>query len=221
MRLLLVEDDDDLAQALMQGLEQSAYTVARVADGPAAAQALRSGEFSIAIVDIGLPGRSGLEVLSEARQAGNQMPVLILTARDAPGEKVQGLDAGADDYLVKPFDFDELLARLRALRRRVSGRTQSRLESGPLVLDPTAVQAYWHEQPVSLSRREFMLLETLLENAGKVVPRHQLETDLYGWLDPVSSNAIEVHIHHLRKKFSDELIRTVRGIGYMLQPPGG
>lgn len=216
MRLLLAEDDTALARVLTAGLRQAAYSVECVTDGPSASAALNSGEFSICILDIGLPGHSGLQVLQQLRRSGNLMPVLVLTARDGPGERVQGLDAGADDYLVKPFDFDELLARLRAIQRRVSGAQASVLQSGALLLDLSSRQVSLADREIALGRREFVLLKMLLENVGRIVTRDRLETELYGWLDPVASNALEVHVHHLRKKLGADTIRTMRGVGYML-----
>jgi two-component system OmpR family response regulator/two-component system response regulator QseB len=168
------------------------------------------------VLDLGLPRLSGMEVLNRARQRGQTMPILILTARDATGDKVAGLDSGADDFLVKPIDLDELTARIRALTRRSAGRAAPLLIHGDLALDPAAHTVTLSGQPVELSSREFPLLQMLLENAGRVLTRSQLEQSIYGWRDEPDSNALEVHIHHLRKKLGNELIRTLRGVGYTI-----
>ena len=218
MRLLLVEDDEILGDGLKAGLGNAGYTVDWVSDGQAALHALESDEFSLVVLDIGLPRLSGLDVLRTARAAGVATPVLILTARDTVQDRVAGLDAGADDYLVKPFDLDELLARLRALRRRGAGRATTRIVHGDLVLDPSSHSVTQAGKNISLSRREFSLLESMLEQQGRVLSREQLEQQLYGWDGEVESNALEVHIHHLRRKLGPDLIRTVRGVGYVIAP---
>lgn len=217
MRILLVEDDELLGDGLHAGLTQAGYTVDWLKDGQTAIIGLSTNTFTLVILDIGLPRRSGLEVLRDMRRNGNSIPVLMLTARDGVDDRVQGLDAGADDYLVKPFDLSELLARLRALRRRYAGRAESRIMHGRLILDPVARSVTLNDQPVVVSRREFALLEALLENRGRVLSREQLEQSLYGWDGEVESNTIEVHIHHLRKKCGHDFIRTIRGVGYLIE----
>ena len=216
MRILLVEDDPELGDGLTVGLRQAGFAVDWLRDGHVADQALHTESFDFVVLDLGLPRLSGMEVLNRARARGQTMPVLILTARDATGDKVSGLDAGADDYLVKPIDLDELTARIRALTRRSAGRAAPLLVHGDLSLDPAAHQVTLGGQPVELSSREFSLLQLLLENAGRVLTRTQLEQSLYGWRDEPDSNALEVHIHHLRKKLGSDLIRTLRGVGYTI-----
>jgi len=216
MRILLVEDDPQLGDGLCVGLRQTGFTVDWLRDGKSAIAALTVEEFDFAVLDLGLPDCSGMAVLAAARQAGRDLPVLILTARDAISDKIAGLDAGADDYLVKPVDLDELAARLRALARRRQGRATPLLVHGPLTLDPAARRVTRDGVEVALSAREFSLLQLLLEAAGRVLPKSQLEQALYGWNDEPDSNALEVHIHHLRKKLFPELIRTVRGVGYLV-----
>ncbi len=214
MRLLLVEDDPVLGDGLKTGLSQAGFTVDWAQDGAAADAALDCEQFALAILDLGLPRLEGLEVLRRLRRRGQTLPVLILTARDSTGEKVAGLDAGADDYLIKPIDLDELAARIRALLRRAGGRAAPVLEVGPLRLDPASHQVELEGLPVNLSTREFSILQLLVENAGRVISRSQLEAALYGWGDSLESNAVEVHIHHLRKKLGSDSIRTLRGVGY-------
>ncbi|MFN4149026.1 MAG: response regulator [Rhodocyclaceae bacterium] len=216
MRILLAEDDPQLGDGLMVGLRQEGYAVDWVKDGMAADLALKSESFDLLVLDLGLPRLSGMEVLARLRARGHSLPVLILTARDAVSDKVLGLDRGADDYLVKPVDLDELAARVRALARRVAGRAQPVLRLGDLVLDPAARQVTLAGQNVELSQREFSLLQALMENSGRVLTRTQLESSLYGWRDEPDSNALEVHIHHLRKKLGAERIKTLRGVGYMM-----
>ena len=216
MRILLVEDDLQLGDGLMVGLRQAGFAVDWVRDGHAADLALSTETFDLVVLDLGLPRLSGMEVLKRARDRGRTAPVLILTARDATGDKVSGLDAGADDYLVKPIDLDELAARIRALTRRSAGRAAPLLTHGNLALDPAAHSVTLAGQPVDLASREFSLLQLLLESAGRVLTRSQLEQSLYGWRDEPDSNALEVHIHHLRKKLGSELIRTLRGVGYTI-----
>jgi two-component system OmpR family response regulator/two-component system response regulator QseB len=216
MRILLVEDDHQLGDGLTIGLRQSGFAVDWLKDGHMADQALQSEAFDLVVLDLGLPRLSGMEVLNRARQRGQTMPILILTARDATGDKVAGLDSGADDFLVKPIDLDELTARIRALTRRSAGRAAPLLTHGELALDPAAHTVTLAGQPVELSSREFPLLQMLLENAGRVLTRSQLEQSIYGWRDEPDSNALEVHIHHLRKKLGNELIRTLRGVGYTI-----
>ena len=219
MRILLAEDDPQLGDGLTVGLRQDGYAVDWVKDGVAADLALASEDFDLLVLDLGLPRLSGMEVLARLRGRGTALPVLILTARDATGDKIAGLDAGADDYLVKPVDLDELAARVRALARRGAGRARPLLTIGTLSLDPATHQVTLDGATVELSQREYSLLHTLMENAGRVMTRAQLEAGLYGWRDEPDSNALEVHIHHLRKKLGAERIRTLRGVGYMMMKP--
>ena len=216
MRILLVEDDPQLGDGLTIGLRQSGFAVDWLKDGHSADIALQSENFDLLVLDLGLPRLSGMEVLSRARNRGQHLPILILTARDETGDKVSGLDAGADDYLVKPIDLDELTARIRALTRRSAGRAAPLLTYGEISLDPAAHSVSLAGRPVELSSREFSLLQMLLENTGRVLTRSQLEQSLYGWRDEPESNALEVHIHHLRKKLGSDLIRTLRGVGYTI-----
>ena len=216
MRILLVEDDPQLGDGLTIGLRQAGFAVDWVKDGNSADRALQSETFDLVVLDLGLPRLSGMEVLTRARGRRQTLPVLILTARDATGDKVSGLDAGADDYLVKPVDLDELAARIRALTRRSAGRAAPLLTRGNLALDRAAHSVTLAGAPVELSSREFSLLQMLLENAGRVLSRSQLEHSVYGWRDEPDSNALEVHIHHLRRKLGSDLIRTLRGVGYTI-----
>lgn len=214
MRILLVEDDESLASGLRLALQRAHYVVEHVGDGAKAISALDGGGFDLVILDLGLPVLDGTEVLKAARARGATLPVLILSARDSVRDRVLGLDLGADDYLVKPFDLDELLARIRVLERRRNGLPVNRLQSGGLSLDLANLSVQWRGSPVDLPPREFMLLKRLIENPDKVFSRSQLEESLYGWGDGVESNAIDVYVHHLRKKISPEVIRTIRGVGY-------
>lgn len=216
MRILIVEDDRPLGEGIQMGLGQAGWQADWVCDGQAARHALASEPYAALVLDLGLPKISGLEVLRELRARGEGLPVLILTARDAPEDVVAGLDAGADDYMVKPFHLNELAARLRALLRRSSGRAAPQIVHGELRLDPAARQVTLAGRPVDLSVREFDLLHELLGHAGRVLTKAQIEEQLYAWGSEVESNAIEVHIHHLRRKLWPELIRTVRGVGYLI-----
>ena len=216
MRILLVEDDTLLGEGIRVGLRQDGYAVDWVTRGEAAEQALATDAFDLVVLDLGLPGRDGLSVLQHLRRGGNDTPVIILTARDTVADRIQGLDGGADDYLIKPFDLDELAARARALIRRSKGRTTPLLQHGSLTLDPASHQVIYKDQPVEMSPREFALLRILMENADKLVSKTRLQETLYGWDQDVESNAVEVHIHHLRKKLDAGLIETVRGVGYRL-----
>ena len=215
MRVLLVEDDELLGDGVAAGLKQYGYTIDWLKDGLAAEQALKTEEFDAIILDIGLPKRTGLELLESLRNQGNATPVLILTARETVEDRIKGLDSGADDYLVKPFDLDELCARLRALQRRLSSRAAPLLTHGDIELDPASHTVALAGEDISLSRREFALLQKLLENTGRVLAREHLTQTLYGWDEDVDSNALEVHIHNLRKKFGTDFIKTIRGVGYM------
>jgi len=217
MRALLVEDDLDLGEAVRVALKPEGYTVDWVKDGASALHALSHESFDLAILDLGLPRMDGLEVLARLRAAANPVPVLVLTARDATADRIAGLDAGADDYLVKPFEVDELKARLRALLRRSFNRPQTALEYREVRLDPSTQEVSFRGQPVVLQRKEFLLLHQLLSQPGRVFTRDKLEQVLYGWNEEVESNALEVHVHHLRRKLFPELIRTVRGVGYMVE----
>jgi DNA-binding response OmpR family regulator len=216
MRVLIVEDDKLLGQGILAGLRQAGMQPDWVEDGLAARHALDAESFSAVVLDLGLPRLSGLDLLRQLRAAGSKVPVLVLTARDTAEDVVTGLDAGADDYVIKPFDLNELCARLRAIVRRAAGTAAPALRQGRLELLPAERMVRWDEKEVELSNREFDLLHELLLNAGRVLTRPQLETKLYPWGEEVESNAIEVHIHHLRKKLAPELIRTVRGVGYMV-----
>lgn len=217
MRVLLVEDDELLGDGLKAGLKQAGYTTDWVTDGQSAESALTDNEFDLVVLDINLPKMSGLEVLRNIRKRGQSTPVLLLTARDSIPDRVEGLDSGADDYLVKPVDLDELCARLRVLQRRQVGRSDPIIQHGDITLDPAAHRVTANNEPVNLSMREFVLLQHLLENVGRVIPRARLEQKLYGWEGEVESNSLEVFIHHLRKKLGSGLIRTVRGVGYMIE----
>ncbi len=216
MRLLLVEDDPWLGDGLAVGFRQEGYTVDWLQEGVAADLALTTETFDVLVLDLGLPRLAGLEVLRRLRARNNPMPVLVLTARDSTGDKVAGLDAGADDYVVKPVDLEELAARVRALLRRSAGRTASVLQQGALILNPATHEVTLAGVPVDVVGRELALLQILLEYSGKVVTRDRLESALYGWQDEPCSNTLEVHIHHLRRKLGTERIKTLRGIGYLM-----
>jgi two-component system, OmpR family, response regulator QseB len=220
VRILLVEDDELLGTGIHDALTRARYSVEWVRDGTLALSALDQRGVDAVILDLGLPGMDGLEVLRRSREAGNKLPVLVLSARDTAAQRVAGLDSGADDYLTKPFDVDELLARVRALQRRLRGAAVNVLEHGSLRLDPASHSVLHEGRPVALQRREFMLLQKLLAAPGQVLTRAQLEESLYGWDGNVESNALDVHIHNLRKKLYPDVIRTVRGIGYVADPPG-
>ncbi|MBD8596453.1 response regulator [Pseudomonas sp. W2Oct36] len=217
MRLLLVEDDVALGEGIHQALSREGYTVDWVKDGASALHALLSEVFDLAILDLGLPRLDGLAVLRRLRESGSALPVLILTARDATEDRIAGLDAGADDYLIKPFDLSELKARLRALLRRSAGRARVTIEHAGIRLDPTTQQVSYKDDLVALTPKEYQLLYELLSPPGRVMTRERLMQLLYGWNEEAESNTLEVHIHHLRKKFSSELIRTVRGVGYLVE----
>ena len=216
MRILLAEDDELLGSGIKAGLTQKGFHVDWVRDGVAAERELLTGEHQAVVLDLGLPRQDGMDSLKAARARRIATPVLVLTARDAVADRVVGLDSGADDYLVKPFDLSELLARMRALLRRRAGRARALLETGVLRLDPVARSVEHCGQAVALSSREFTLLHALMETPDAVLSREQLEDRLYGWGEEVESNAVEVHIHNLRRKLNPQLIRTVRGVGYRL-----
>jgi DNA-binding response OmpR family regulator len=219
MRILLIEDDPQLGDGLTVGLRQMGYAVDWIKDGVSADVTLATETYGVAILDLGLPRMSGMDVLRQIRSRGLQLPVLILTARDGLDDKVAGLDNGADDFLVKPVALEELDARIRALTRRAAGRALPVIRHGHLTLDPASHTLLNGDQPVALSAREFAILQTLLENAGRVLTRSQLESAIYGWRDEPESNAVEVHVHHLRRKLGAELIRTLRGVGYTIAKP--
>lgn len=216
MRLLLVEDDAMVGDGLCKALRQDGFTVDWVQDGRGAELAVENENYDVMLLDLGLPKKSGLEVLKSVRQSGSRLPILILTARDAVCDRVKGLDAGADDYLIKPFDFEELEARIRALLRRQAGRVDSVIRLGDLTLNPASREVLFKGQPIVLSGREFSLLEAFLDRPGAVLSLSQLEEKIYGWSDEIGSNAVEVYIHALRKKLGADFIKNVRGVGYMV-----
>ncbi len=217
MRILLAEDDELIADGVVVALRQAGFVVNHVATGKAACAALLADPPDILVLDLGLPDMDGIEVLRYAKRNTPPVQVLILTARDSTEAKVRGLDFGADDYLTKPFARAELLARLRVLERRLGTASTSTIEVGPLRLSTQQAEASLHGLPLTLSRREYMLLKALVERAGIIQTKESLESQLYGWGEEVASNTIEVHIHHLRKKLPDQFIKTFRGIGYMVQ----
>jgi len=216
MRLLLVEDDPMIGRNIQTGLRHDGYSVDWVQDGVAAEAALANDVYELLLLDLGLPRKSGLDVLKSLRLHKNLIPTLILTARDAVSDRVMGLDSGADDYLVKPFDLDELSARIRALLRRSSGHAESVLEYGPLTLNPATHEVRLEGNSINLSKREFALLHILMEKPGSPLSRNQLEDRLYGWDEEIESNAVEVFIHGLRQKLGSRWIVNIRGIGYMI-----
>lgn len=216
MRLLLAEDDRMIGASIQKGLRQDGFTLDWVQDGRAAELALQEQVHDLLLLDLGLPRKEGLAVLTAMRRRGDVRPVMILTARDAIADRVAGLDAGADDYLVKPFALDELAARIRALLRRQAGRAEPVLSYGDIELRPATRETRVHGEPIALSPREFAILEALLTRPGAVLSRAQLEEKLYGWQDEVDSNAVEVHLHGLRRKIGSDVIRNVRGVGWMI-----
>ena len=215
-RLLLVEDDAALAEGVKAGLEEAGHSVDWLRDGRQAREALANESFALVVLDLGLPRMDGLAVLRDLRARRDRTPVLVLTARDTVDDRVAGLDAGADDYLVKPFALQELQARVRSLVRRAAGRAENRVEHRGIELDTAAHEVRFRGRPVALPPREFAVLEALLEHPGRALTRAQLEERLYPWGREIESNAIEVHVHHLRSKLFPELIRTVRGVGYVI-----
>lgn len=216
MRILLVEDDALLGDGIRAGLAQAGFAVDWAKDGREAELAVTAQAYDAVVLDLGLPSLPGLDVLRRARASKNQVPILILTARDTVGDRIAGLDAGADDYLVKPFDLGELQARLRALVRRANSQPESVISHGALRLDAAGHSVTFEGHPVELSAREFAILQELLLNAGRVLSKARLEEKLYGWGEEIESNTIEVFVHHLRRKLAPQLIRTVRGVGYMI-----
>jgi two-component system response regulator QseB len=216
MRVLVVEDDPMIGRAVAAGLHDGGYTVDWVRDGGEAELALANSVYDLALLDLGLPRRDGLEILKSLRRSGRDVPVVIITARDSVADRVVGLDNGADDYLVKPFDLDELLARARAVIRRRDGRSSPEMSYGALTIDPAKRLVTFRGARVELSAREFAVLEALMKEPGAVVSREKLEDAVYGWGEEVGSNSIEVHLHHLRRKLKPQLIRNVRGVGYRI-----
>jgi two-component system response regulator QseB len=216
VRALLVEDDAMIGKAVTEVMQSEGYAVDWVRDGVEAQMALMHDVYDVALLDLGLPRKDGLEVLKHLRRAKLELPVLIITARDAVADRVAGLDAGADDYLVKPFDLEELLARTRAVIRRRAGRASPEIRFGALTLDPVKRRVFFRDRPVELSAREFAILEALAREPGVVVSRAKLEESVYGWGEEVGSNTVEVHLHHLRRKLTADLIRNVRGVGYRI-----
>lgn len=217
MRLLLVEDDALLGNGIEAGLKQSGFTVDWAKDGRDAQLALETTDYELVVLDLGLPRVTGMELLQQLRRKGSDLPVLVLTARDTVRDRVAGLEAGADDYLVKPFALAELVARIRALLRRAHGRSVSTIRYGDMVLSPENLTVTRDDQQIVLSARECAILTDLLEHRGTALSRARLEESLYGWNEEVESNAVEVHIHNLRKKLGSELIKTIRGVGYLIR----
>ena len=217
MRLLVVEDDPALGEGICNGLRQEGYTIDWLQDGVSALHALQQETFDLVVLDLGLPRLDGIKVLRRLRAGGDAVPVLILTARDATDDRIAGLDAGADDYLIKPFDLNELKARLRALLRRSAGRAKVLIEHAGVTLDPATRQVSYKGHPVVLTPKEYRLLHELLSQPGKVFTRERLTQLLYGWDEEPESNTLEVNVYHLRKKLFNDLIRTVRGIGYLVE----
>lgn len=216
MRVLIVEDDTLLGDALAAGLTQRGFQADWVQDGREAQAAIRTEPFAAVVLDLGLPGLTGIELLRGERARGNKVPVLVLTARDAIHDRIAGLDSGADDYVVKPTDLDELAARLRSLVRRSKGEPAPVLQIGRVTLDPAARTVSLGGEAIDLAPREFTLLQELMLNAGRVLSREQLEERMYRWGDEVESNAVEVHVHHLRRKLGPQVVKTIRGVGYMM-----
>ena len=216
MRVLVVEDDMMIGQGLETALRQMGAAVDWIRDGEQAAAAFRTTTFDLALLDLGLPNRDGLHILREVRQRGDATPIIVLTARDEIVNRVAGLDAGADDYMVKPFDLDELNARMRSVLRRAAGRSEPVIQHGDLKLDPATHSVEQRGAPVTLSAHEYSVLEALLQRPGTVLSRAQLEERLYGYDEPIGSNAVEVYIHGLRRKLGSDAIRTLRGVGYFI-----
>ncbi|GGO70027.1 response regulator [Bowmanella pacifica] len=216
MRLLLIEDDMQLAAGLVHALRSEGFAVDHLSSGRQGLAALQAKQADMAILDLGLPDLDGIEILKQARQQRLGTPILVLTARDSTADKIKGLDLGADDYLAKPFDVPELLARIRVIARRLGTSDDNCINIGNVTLDTLAHKVLVAQQPLALSRREYMLAKALIENAGRIQSREQLESRLYEWGEEVASNAVEVHIHHLRKKLPVGFIQTIRGVGYTI-----
>ena len=221
MHVLVCEDDELIASGIVAGLTAQGFTVERVASASAARAMLRAATFDIMVLDLGLPDEDGLKLLQQQRSQGLEIPVLILTARDSVTNRVDGLQAGADDYLLKPFDLRELAARLQTLLRRVAGRSVNLIEHGRLAYDPSSRETFLGGEPVDLSRREQALLQALLHNKGRVLSSEQLKDSVYGFNDELESNALNVQIHHLRRTLGHGIVETVRGLGYRLGPADG
>ena len=219
MRILLAEDDASLGEGIRTALRRAAYAVDWVQDGASALTAIGDGDIDLVVLDLGLPRMDGIDVIRKVRGAGGNVPILVLSARERASDRTLGLDVGADDYLGKPFDTPELLARVRALLRRSVGRTKPTLEAGALSLDPARLTAIWKGHTLDLTRREFALLRLLMEQQGRPLGRETIQQHLYGWDEDVASNAVDVHVHQLRRKLDPGIIRTVRGIGYALGHP--
>jgi len=216
MRVLLVEDDAMIARAVRHGLQQAGFTIDWVGDGLSGQGAASVGVYDALILDLGLPRLDGMALLRRLRARHVDVPVLVVTARDAVADRIAGLNAGADDYLLKPFDLDELIARVRALMRRHAGSASTPMVAGALSLDPVGRNATLDGQPLSLTAKEFAILEALLRKPGAVLSRERLEESIYGWGEEVGSNAVEVHLHNLRRKVGSTMIRNVRGVGYKI-----
>ncbi len=219
MKLLLAEDDPMIGESVVRGLKLAGFAVDWARDGRAARTALETGDYGLLLLDLGLPQMDGLTLLKELRRTNLPIPVLIVTARDSVADRIAGLNLGADDYLTKPFDLDELIARVHALARRHAGRSRPEMHLGALCVNPLTREANLAGRPLPLSQREFTLLSALLEQPGVVLSKEQLEDRLYGWDEEVASNAVEVHLHNLRRKLGAEWIRNVRGVGYKLVEP--
>jgi len=221
MRLLLVEDDEILGDGLVAGLTMEGYAVDWLTNGKLADEALKLNSYELIVLDLNLPDMDGLSILRALRSRKDETPVMVLTARDTVPDRVLGLDSGADDFVIKPFDLDEVCARLRALARRNEGRSVPTIEYKGVVLDPAAHQVTFNNEKVELSQKEFEILNFLMSNIGRVISRARLEESLYSWNADIESNTVEVHIHHLRKKLDASLIRTVRGVGYIIDSDTG
>jgi len=216
MRLLLVEDDEILGEGLVEGLKMEGYAVDWLTNGKLADEALKINSYELIVLDLNLPDMEGLDILKALRTRKDETPVMVLTAKDTVPDRVLGLDSGADDFVIKPFELDEVCARLRALARRNEGRSVPNIEYKGIVLDPASHQVTWNDEKVDLSQKEFEILSFLMSNIGRVISRARLEESLYSWDSDVESNTVEVHIHHLRKKLDPSIIRTVRGVGYII-----
>lgn len=216
MRLLLVEDDEILGEGLVEGLKMEGYAVDWLTNGKHADEALKVNSYELIVLDLNLPDMEGLDILRALRARKDETPVMVLTAKDTVPDRVLGLDSGADDFVIKPFELDEVCARLRALARRNEGRSAPTIEYKGIILDPASRQVTWNDEKIDLSQKEFEILSFLMSNIGRVISRARLEESMYSWDSDVESNTVEVHIHHLRKKLDPSIIRTVRGVGYII-----
>jgi len=216
MRLLLVEDDEILGDGLVEGLKMEGYAVDWLTNGKLADEALKTNSYELVVLDLNLPDMEGLDILKALRGRKDETPVMVLTAKDTVPDRVIGLDSGADDFVIKPFELDEVCARLRALARRNEGRSVPNIEYKGIILDPASRQVTWNDEKIDLSQKEFEILSFLMSNIGRVISRARLEESMYSWDSDVESNTVEVHIHHLRKKLDPSIIRTVRGVGYII-----